>query len=49
MNTSKNISSADLQVRKLALIEWIARLDDVSTIKEIEAIRKKSEKRNKKA
>jgi hypothetical protein len=41
MSTSKNISAAELQVRKLSLIEWIARLDDVSTIKEIEAIQKK--------
>jgi hypothetical protein len=46
MNTSKNISVvADLQIRKLTLIEWLARLDDVSTSREIEAIRKKSEKR----
>lgn len=41
MNTSKNISAADLQVRKLTLIEWLARLDDATAIKEIEAIRKK--------
>jgi len=46
MNTSKHISAADLQVRKLTLIEWLARLDDITAIKEIEAIREKSEKRN---
>ncbi len=41
MNTSKNISAADLLERKLSLIEWLARLDDVIAIKEIEAIQKK--------
>ena len=41
MNTSKNISAADLQVRKLTLIEWLATLDDATAIKEIEAIQKK--------
>jgi hypothetical protein len=41
MNTSKNISAADLQVRKLTLIEYLARLDDITAIKEIEAILKK--------
>jgi hypothetical protein len=41
MNISKNISAADLQVRKLTLIECLARLDDITAIKEIEAILKK--------
>ena len=41
MNTSKNTSAANLQVRKLTLIEWLASLDDMTAIKEIEAIQKK--------
>lgn len=42
MNTSKNIlPPSDLQVRKLTLIEWIARVDDITVIKEIEALQKK--------
>lgn len=41
MNTSKHISASDLQVRKLTLIEWLTRVDDVTVIKEIEALQKK--------
>ncbi|HTB31824.1 MAG TPA: hypothetical protein VK808_07345 [Bacteroidia bacterium] len=45
MNTSKNISAAHLATRKLALIGWVVGIDDEKTIKEIEAILKKSKKR----
>lgn len=41
MNTSKNISAAGLQERKLTLIEWLARLDDEAIIREIEVLQKK--------
>lgn len=41
MNPSKHSSTADLQVRKLSLIEWLARVDDEKTISEFEAVQKK--------
>jgi hypothetical protein len=41
MNTSKNISGANFQVRKFKIIEWVTNEEDVTTIKEIEAIQKK--------
>jgi hypothetical protein len=41
MATHRNSSSGDLQVRKLTLIEWLARTDDETLIKEIESLQKK--------
>ncbi len=41
MATHRNLILADLQTRKLTLIEWLTQLDDLATIKDIEALQKK--------